>query len=86
MARWKFNLFPLPAEPAGGSPTSAGTGRTRLTATFRLGPELLNGIREELSRVPKLDRIFVVELVDREGVVHAVVEKTIHVSRRVPSP
>src|SRR5688500_2760476 len=59
-------------------------GRSRLSATFRLGPEIVAGIREELNRVPKLDRVFVVELVDRDGVVHAVVEKTIHVSRREP--
>ena len=59
-------------------------GRSRLTATFRLGPEIVAGIREELTRVPKLDRVFAVELVDREGVVHAVVEKTIHVSPRRP--
>jgi hypothetical protein len=39
----------------------------------------------ELTRVPKLDRVFVVELVDREGVVHAVVEKTIHGSRCEPN-
>jgi acyl-coenzyme A thioesterase PaaI-like protein len=60
-------------------------GRSRLTATFRLEPEVVAGIREELTRVSKLDRVFVVELVDRDGVVHAAVEKTIHVSRRVPS-
>jgi len=57
-------------------------GRTRLTATFQLQPGLVAGIREELTRVPKLDRVFTVELVDRSGVVHAAIEKTIHVSRR----
>jgi hypothetical protein len=57
-------------------------GRTRLTATFRLEPGLVAGIREELTRVPKLDRVFTVELVDRAGIVHAAIEKTIHVSRR----
>jgi hypothetical protein len=60
-------------------------GRSRLTATFRLSPDVLAGIRDELTRAPKLDRVFVVELVDRDGVVHAVVEKTIHVSLREPS-
>jgi hypothetical protein len=60
-------------------------GRSRLTATLRLAPDLLAGIRDELTRVPKLDRVFVVELVDGDGVVHAVVEKTVHVSRRVPA-
>jgi hypothetical protein len=57
-------------------------GRTRLTATFRLEPGLVAGIREELTRVPKLDRVFTVELVDQAGIVHAAIEKTIHVSRR----
>lgn len=57
-------------------------GRSRLTASFQLAPELLADIRDELTRVPKLDRRFTVELVDQAGVVHAVVEKTIHVSRR----
>lgn len=59
-------------------------GRSRLTATFRLGPDVVSGIRDELARVPKLDRVFVVELVDQAGVAHAVVEKTIHVSTREP--
>jgi acyl-coenzyme A thioesterase PaaI-like protein len=57
-------------------------GRSRLTAAFRLEPGVLSGIREELTRVPKLDRVFTVELTDRTGLVHAVIEKTLHVSRR----
>jgi hypothetical protein len=60
-------------------------GRSRLTATFLLSPDVVAGIREELTRAPKLDRVFVLDLVDRDGVVHAVVEKTIHVSRREPN-
>ena len=59
-------------------------GRSRLTASFLLSPDVVAGIRDELTRASKLDRVFVVELVDRDGVVHAVVEKTIHVSRREP--
>lgn len=57
-------------------------GRSRLTATFRIAPELVLGIRGELTRAPKLDRVFTVELVDGTGVVYAQVDKTIHVSRR----
>ena len=60
-------------------------GRSRLTAEFQLAPELVAGIRDELTRVPKLDRVFTVELRDGAGVVHAVIEKTIHVSRRQPA-
>ena len=60
-------------------------GRSRLTAEFQLAPELVAGIRDELTRVPKLDRVLTVELLDSAGVVHAVIEKTIHVSRRQPA-
>jgi len=57
-------------------------GRSTLFATFHIPSELVAGIREELTRAPKLDRVFTVELKDAAGVVHAVVEKTVHVSRR----
>jgi acyl-coenzyme A thioesterase PaaI-like protein len=60
-------------------------GRSQLTAAFQLTPELVAGIRDELTRVSKLDRVFTVELLDGAGVVHAVIEKTIHVSRREPA-
>lgn len=57
-------------------------GRSTLYANFELAPELVAGIREALTRAPKLDRVFTVELADAAGTVHAVVEKTVHVSRR----
>lgn len=57
-------------------------GRERLYATCVVASELVEGIRDELTRVPKLDRGFSIEIVDRTGMVHTVVEKTIHVSRR----
>jgi len=57
-------------------------GRSTLFATFEILPEQVDSIREELTRVPKLDRVFTVELKDAAGTVHAVVEKTVHVSRR----
>ncbi len=56
-------------------------GRERLYATCVVTSGLVEGIRDELTRVPKLDRGFTVEIVDRTGTVHTVVEKTIHVSR-----
>jgi hypothetical protein len=62
-------------------------GRSRLFATFLIDEALLSGIREELTRVPKLDRQFTVELKDAAGEVHAVIHKTIHVSpRKIASP
>ncbi len=57
-------------------------GRSRLFARFEVAPDLLDGIREELTREPKLDRVFTVELQDAAGVPHAWVEKTIHVSKK----
>jgi hypothetical protein len=57
-------------------------GRTTLYATFRLEPAVLEGIRLELAAAPRLDRVFTVELTDAAGLVHAIVDKTIHVSRR----
>ena len=42
----------------------------------------LESIRRELAQTPKLDRVFHVDLVDREGVVYASVDKTIHIRRR----
>jgi len=56
-------------------------GRSRLTAVFQLPAGMVSGIREELTRVAKLDRVFMVELTDRAGLVHATIEKTVHVSR-----
>lgn len=57
-------------------------GRSTLYATFRLARAVLEGIRLELETAPKLDRVFTVELADAAGLVHATVDKTIHVSRR----
>lgn len=59
-------------------------GRSRLFATFLLSPEVVEGIRAELLQAPKLDRVFLVELKDAAGTVHASIEKTVHVSRRSP--
>lgn len=57
-------------------------GRSRLFATCELGPGVVEEIRRDLEGAAKLDRQFTIELVDAAGIVHAVVDKTIHVSRR----
>ena len=36
----------------------------------------------ELADQPAIDRVYQVDLVDRDGVVHASVEKTIYIRRR----
>ena len=60
-------------------------GRGLLRATFRLDDTELAEIRRLLLERPKVDRTYTLQLVDREGVVHAEVEKVIHISLRQPS-
>jgi hypothetical protein len=60
-------------------------GRTTLYASFQLDDALVDGIREELQRVEKLDRHFTVELKDAAGEVHAIIEKTVNVRKRGPT-
>jgi acyl-coenzyme A thioesterase PaaI-like protein len=56
-------------------------GRTTLYARFRLDEAELTALRAALAEKPVVDRDYVIELVDDGGVVHAVVEKTLHVRR-----
>jgi hypothetical protein len=57
-------------------------GRGTLYATFAIDGDTVAAIRDELTRVSKLDRVFSVDLTDAAGTVHATVEKVIHISRR----
>ena len=57
-------------------------GRATLYATFQFDQALVDGIREELQTVDKLDRHFIVELKDATGEVHAIIEKTVNVRKR----
>jgi hypothetical protein len=60
-------------------------GRSTLTATFKLGDAELDAIRLRLESEPKLDRIYRIELVDANGIVHAEIEKIIHISKKPES-
>jgi hypothetical protein len=60
-------------------------GRTTLHARFLLDEAELDAIRAALADAAAVDRTYTVELVDAEGVVHAMVEKIIHVRRKKPS-
>jgi len=60
-------------------------GRSTLFLRFVLDASELDAIRSALETREKIDRIFTVDLVDADGVVHASVEKTIHIRRRVRS-
>lgn len=58
-------------------------GRATLHATFQLEQSLVDEIRRELESAEKLDRHFTVELKDTAGEVHAIVEKTVNIRKRV---
>jgi hypothetical protein len=57
-------------------------GRSPLFATFRLDEDELAEIRRLLQAQPKVDRIYAVELRDEAGIVHAEVQKVVHISCR----
>jgi hypothetical protein len=57
-------------------------GRTTLQATFSIDPQSAASIRTELAQQTKTERTFIVELKDSAGVVHALVEKRLHIARR----
>ncbi len=56
--------------------------RETLYARFRLSEEETEAIREVLEERPSTDRRYEVELRSEQGVVHARVEKVVHVRRR----
>lgn len=56
-------------------------GRSTLYATFRVDDGEVARIRELLEESAAVDRRYEVELVDGDGVVHATVEKVVHVAR-----
>jgi acyl-coenzyme A thioesterase PaaI-like protein len=57
-----------------------GTGT--LFAKFVITEEERTAIKAALSVAPSVERLYQVELVDREGVVHASIEKTVHIRRK----
>jgi hypothetical protein len=60
-------------------------GRSTLRAAFSLEEAELVEIRRLLQEQPKVDRTYRIQLEDEEGVVHAEVEKVIHISLRQPT-
>jgi acyl-coenzyme A thioesterase PaaI-like protein len=59
-------------------------GRSTLFAAFRLEEEEIRTIQQILEQQTKVDRVYQVNLVDKEGVLHACIEKTIHIRRKEP--
>ncbi|WP_257312262.1 DUF4442 domain-containing protein [Geothrix fuzhouensis] len=60
-------------------------GRSTLFATFRVDEAEVAEIHRLLQDQPKVDRIYPVELRDAQGVVHAEIQKVIHISLRTRS-
>jgi len=61
-------------------------GRGTLYARFVVDRGELDAIRAALASEDSVDRVYTVELVDREGVAHATFEKTIHIRRTSTAP
>lgn len=57
-------------------------GRTTLFAAFSLTEDELHFIKRELEEQPKIDRIYTVHLVDKEGNIYATAEKTLHIRKK----
>jgi acyl-coenzyme A thioesterase PaaI-like protein len=57
-------------------------GTSTLFAQFILTEEEISAIKNALSSAPSVERIYLVELVDAEGVVHASIEKTVYIRRK----
>ncbi len=58
-------------------------GRETLFARFLIDDNELNEIRRILENEKKVDRIYNVELANKEGTVHALIEKTIYVAKKI---
>ena len=54
-------------------------GRTTLFGRFVLEEAELREIRRLLETEPSIDRVYIVELADAEGTIHATIEKTIYI-------
>lgn len=57
-------------------------GRSTLYADFILGAEEVAAIKAALDESPELERTFLVELKDSQGIVHAVVERTVYIAEK----
>lgn len=57
-------------------------GRTTLYARFMLDDAELSAIKTELEQAAAIDRVYHVDLTDAAGVVHASIEKIIHIRHR----
>ena len=56
-------------------------GRSTLRAVFILSGEEIDEIRNQLDKTRSIDRVYSVDLVDADGVVHASIEKTVYLRK-----
>lgn len=57
-------------------------GRETLYAEFLLAGDEINEIKKLLETEKSIDRVYTVELVDKNGKVHALIEKTLYIAKR----
>jgi hypothetical protein len=57
-------------------------GRTTLYATFKLEDAEVEEVRKLAASGEPFERVYSVDLVDKDGVVHATIEKTIYIRKR----
>jgi hypothetical protein len=57
-------------------------GKRTLYATFNLAQGEINEIKAALGSSSSIERIYHVELVEADGIVHAAVEKTVYIRRK----
>lgn len=57
-------------------------GRATLYGDCEISKSELDKVRDILSRQPEVDRVYRIELKDKAGVVHAVVERTVYIAHK----
>lgn len=57
-------------------------GRETLYAEFKVTPDEVTEIKDELTRNKSIERVYRINLVNKAGKVHASVEKTIHIASK----
>jgi hypothetical protein len=60
-------------------------GRETLYAEFKVTPDEVAEIKDELTRNKSIERVYGIKLVNKAGKVHALIEKTIYFSSKVPN-
>lgn len=57
-------------------------GKDTLFCDFRVSPEEIDDIKRLAEMEKSIDRIYELELKDKAGVVHALIEKTLYISKK----